>query len=435
MDILVYADKKTGELLEKKISFFNSGMVPLERYERDMHLIDRLKPYSLRVDLYMGDRSMEFGDLVDGSMDKISYHFEKFDRFIKMLRAHNIVPYISWCYIPLPLQPADGDYRSYPIDESGYYEIIKRLSSHLKELMEDEPYYEEVYNEADCNDVFFTGTFEQYLRLYELGTRAIRDAGSTAMTGGPAEAFVLEPEKVRDNLRSFLENARKKALPLDFLSFHTYGYENGEYTARTRAVLELLKEYGTGNEIEVHINEINVVPAPWEIGKTILDDARILPLIFNLIDEYSKIPDVSMLHWAQLLESGIDALGVVDVNGGIKPAFFAFEIFGRMPLPRLWTTQEGPIRNLVSMDENRFSAVFWNAGSDREDLSVKIRNLPESFKTVDVFVLNRKFWERLKTQRQCPLEAAVERSVAVTDEINVSLEADEIIYLESNTEK
>lgn len=426
--------KSKNDLLKKKIGFFNSGMVPLERYERDMHLIKRLKPPSLRVDLFMGDRGMEFGDLVDGKPENIIYNYDKFDRFIGLLKRYEVAPYISWCYIPLPLQPADGDFRSYPTDEKKYFEIIKTLSSHLKNLMGDGLYYEEIYNEADCEDVFFRGTFGQFLRLYELGATAVKEAGSTALIGGPAEAYVMNSETVKQNMQDFLEFVNNINLPMDFFSFHSYGWEKKEYLNRTHEVLELLKRCGDMKSTELHINELNVVKAPWKLGETILETPEIIPLIFTMIDELSQIPEVTLIHWAQFLASGVDALGLVDVEGKLMPAFFAFEIFSRMPESRMETEENQNIGCLASADKKRLSAVLWNKSDTVQELKFHMEKFPEEFAISDLYILDDKFWELHRQFPQLTLDAALREKIDTAAFLSIKLSPDDVIYIESNSE-
>lgn len=431
--IKINADSKKNNKLVKKIAFFNSGMVPLERYKRDFHLIDRLAPQSLRLDLYLGDRNMEFGSLVDGTIDDIIYYFDKFDELIYLFKEHRVVPYVSWCYIPLPLQPETGDFRSYPVNEGKYYEIIRELSAHLNILMQDNLYYEEIYNEADCEDVFFTGNFDQFLRLYQLGCKAVKDAGSTALIGGPAEAFVMSGETVTRNMRNFIKFVNDKKLPMDFFSFHSYGYENKEYLTRTQEVLALLKEYRGLDSVEIHINELNVVTSPWKIGETILESTKILPLIFTMIDEISEVPEITLVHWAQFLASGIDALGLVDVEGRLMPAFFVFEIFGRMPVSKIKVSKNYETAGCISsIDETRFSVVLWNNSSQQVEVSLEIKELPHVFKTGDLFVLDQSFFDLLHTSHQLSLDSAIRRKVNLTQFGYITLMPDEVVYIESN---
>ena len=84
----------------------------------------------------------------------------------------------------------------------------------------------EVWNEPDIN--YFRGTPEQYLRLYDITTAAIRQVLPHAIVGGPA---VTGGGENKNFLRLFLEHCARGpnadthqiGAPLDFISFHPKG--------------------------------------------------------------------------------------------------------------------------------------------------------------------------------------------------------------------
>jgi xylan 1,4-beta-xylosidase len=73
----------------------------------------------------------------------------------------------------------------------------------------------EVWNEPDLG-CFWTGTQEEYFRLYEVTARAVREACPGLAIGGPATAATHW-------VRPFLEHVNRTGAPLDFVSTHVYG--------------------------------------------------------------------------------------------------------------------------------------------------------------------------------------------------------------------
>ncbi|MBM7489551.1 xylan 1,4-beta-xylosidase [Micromonospora luteifusca] len=73
----------------------------------------------------------------------------------------------------------------------------------------------EVWNEPDL-ECFWTGSREDYLRMYDVTARAVREACPGLPIGGPATAATkwVEP---------FLDHIDASGAPLDFLSTHVYG--------------------------------------------------------------------------------------------------------------------------------------------------------------------------------------------------------------------
>ncbi len=73
----------------------------------------------------------------------------------------------------------------------------------------------EVWNEPNLG-VFWSGSPEEYLRLYEVTVRAVRAVDEQLLVGGPATAAV-------GWIGRFLDHVVDADLPLDFLTTHVYG--------------------------------------------------------------------------------------------------------------------------------------------------------------------------------------------------------------------
>lgn len=73
----------------------------------------------------------------------------------------------------------------------------------------------EVWNEPNL-DVFWTGTPEDYLHLYDVTARAVKEVDDRLLVGGPATAAV-------GWIGGFLDHVVEAGTPLDFLTTHVYG--------------------------------------------------------------------------------------------------------------------------------------------------------------------------------------------------------------------
>jgi xylan 1,4-beta-xylosidase len=73
----------------------------------------------------------------------------------------------------------------------------------------------EVWNEANL-EVFWSGTKEEYLRLYDVAARAVKAVDERLRVGGPATAAA-------GWVADFLDFVREEESPFDFFSTHTYG--------------------------------------------------------------------------------------------------------------------------------------------------------------------------------------------------------------------
>jgi xylan 1,4-beta-xylosidase len=123
--------------------------------------------------------------------------------------------------------------------------------------------YWEIWNEPENRPNMWTGTKEQYYRMYEIAAKKIKAAFPDVKIGGPsigAPGEVVNGNlKPSDFLQGFLQHCKKKNLPLDFFSWHTYSADPYIYAIRARAIRKLLDEYGYA-KAEIHLNEWNYLP-------------------------------------------------------------------------------------------------------------------------------------------------------------------------------
>jgi hypothetical protein len=123
--------------------------------------------------------------------------------------------------------------------------------------------YWEVWNEPDNRPAMWTGTDEDYFRLYSAAAKAIKARFPDVRVGGPGLGNTgrLEGERLDPApfLQRFLEHCHKDAAPLDFFSWHCYAADPEAVARRARAVRRLLDEAGFP-DAESHLNEWNYLP-------------------------------------------------------------------------------------------------------------------------------------------------------------------------------
>ena len=208
VDFLVRADPP----LFKKFAMYNSGIVPMSRYRRDIDLMTEVRPESFRIDLSIGKLDNGWiNEIVTGTPENLVYDFTEIDELSMMLNDRNILPYWCWCYIPLPLQT--GSWRSGPSDLNAWKEMHSVFASHFKQSNLRIGYHE-MYNEPNIS-AFYLGTWAEYLQMYKYGVQGIKEGDPDAVVGGPASAGV------GPHLDLFLDFVIQEGLPLDFLSFHS----------------------------------------------------------------------------------------------------------------------------------------------------------------------------------------------------------------------
>jgi xylan 1,4-beta-xylosidase len=124
-------------------------------------------------------------------------------------------------------------------------------------------HYWEIWNEPENRPVMWSGTDDDYLRLYRTTALAIKKQFPTLKVGGPAlgasGSFVQGEFVPTDFAANFLAMCRKDNVPLNFFSWHCYTANPSELVARSRAIRRLLDAKGF-DETENHLNEWNYLP-------------------------------------------------------------------------------------------------------------------------------------------------------------------------------
>lgn len=107
---------------------------------------------------------------------------------------------------------------SVPKDWDAWGALCGDLAAHLVErygIDEVAGWGFEIWNEANL-EVFWTGTRDEYFRLYDLAVRAVKAVDERLLVGGPATAAA-------GWIPDFLDHVAETGAPLDFLTTHTYG--------------------------------------------------------------------------------------------------------------------------------------------------------------------------------------------------------------------
>lgn len=363
--------------LVKKFSQYNSGLVTMYRYRRDIGKLAELAAESFRIDLSIGKRDSGWKEeIVTGSLDDLTYNFTEIDELSTMLNRIGVLPYWSWCYVPEPLQQKPGAWKEAPVSLAKWQEILRSFARHFREAGIRIGYHE-VYNEPDLN-MFATFPWDTYLQMYKYGVQGIRAGDPDAVVGGPAAAIVGYP-----HLSRFLDFIQEEQLPLDFFSFHSYG---DAYLPKIKVVQDMLQKRPYYNTTEIHLNEFNPVlgrPGDTELVRRYVIGVDILDAIEALL-EFS---DLTQIHWAQFMDasSGSDVIGIVDYEGYERAAFNVFKIYARMPVDRVKVTGQEAVRAMASTDGHRASVVLWNRSDSDQTQSVELKGIPFSRGDMRVF--------------------------------------------------
>ncbi|HEX2747514.1 MAG TPA: sialate O-acetylesterase [Verrucomicrobiales bacterium] len=170
-----------------------------------------------------------------------------------------------------------------PADMGKWADICRGIIRHYNEGWANGFHYNirywEIWNEPENRPAMWSGSDDDYLRLYATAAKAIKKEFPALKVGGPAlgasGSFVNGEFRPTDFASNFLTMCRKENVPLNFFSWHCYTANPSELAARSAAIRRLLDSRGF-TDTENHLNEWNFLPgnswAPLSKGAT--PDAR-----------------------------------------------------------------------------------------------------------------------------------------------------------------
>lgn len=158
---------------------------------------------------------------VDG---EVVLDFSGVDRVYDLLLSVGLRPVVEIGFMPRDLasdpERTVFEYRgviSPPKDWDRWALLVRSLVAHLLERYGEQVlgWDFEVWNEANL-EVFWTGTREEWMRLYNVTAEAVKAIDPRIAVGGPSSAAAGWVD-------ALLEHARGSGAPVDFVSTHTYG--------------------------------------------------------------------------------------------------------------------------------------------------------------------------------------------------------------------
>ncbi|WP_460397450.1 GH39 family glycosyl hydrolase [Actinophytocola sediminis] len=295
-----------------------------------------------------------------------------YDRFL----AIGLKPVVELSFMPRELC-ADPDYTvfaydaqvSVPADWSRWADLVGALTTHLRDRYgadEVATWEFEVWNEANLA-VFWNGTQDDYLRLYELAARAVKAVDHRIAVGGPSSAAA-------GWVGALLEHCRANDVPIDFVSTHTYGNAPLDLRPLTRSFAEatgrpapriLWTEWGV---TPTHFHRVNdtVFAAPFLLRgmKSALDTTDCLAY-WVASDQFEE------LGWAPRLLHG--GFGLLTVGNLRKPRFWALALLsaldgGRLPVSVTGDGAGGIVDALATRTESTVDVLVWNGTLDQSKI-------------------------------------------------------------------
>lgn len=307
----------------------------------------------------LGFRHVRFHGLLSDDLgtvtkhnDQLRYSFFNADQIVDFLLSIGMRPFVELSFMPTALASGSKTVFHYrgnvtpPKDYTQWSTLIHTLVAHWVRrygLQEVAEWFFEVWNEPNLK-AFWTGTQEDFFRLYRVTADAIKRVDPSLKVGGPATA--------RDGwIEEFLAFCERGRVPVDFVTTHHYptdalGHEDDdtdtqlansqrgvlrEWTQDTRRRAGKLPVYYTEwNSSSNHRDPRHDEPyAAAFVAKTALEASDLVQgysfWTFSDIFEEHDFPSVPF-H---------GGFGLLNLHGIAKPTYRAFELLHKLGTERL----------------------------------------------------------------------------------------------------
>lgn len=280
------------------------------------------------------------------------YNYQYIDALYDFIIDIGMKPFVELGFMPSAL--ASGNKTIFwwkgnvtpPRDYNKWEDLVKNLVMHFTERYGTEEvisWYFEVWNEPNLTG-FWDGSQEDYFRLYKHAAKAIKSVHPQYKVGGPATAGAAwEPEMI--------DYCQKNSVPVDFISTHSYGVDQGFLDEFGGSGTVLSKDRLSVSRDVLHSrNEISKSPMPhlelhyteWSSSYTpadpIHDSYHEAPYILEKMKQVGKTVN-SMSYWVftDIFEEAgprftpfHGGFGLLNTQGIKKPAFHAFALMNQL---------------------------------------------------------------------------------------------------------
>ena len=268
---------------------------------------------------------------------------------------------------PRALFSPTGAENAPPADLRAWRELVSATVRHVNGDRRLGVRYWEVWNEPNLTP-FWTGSFQEYARLYEVTAAAVVAADPTAKVGGPAtsghEFWV----------RSLIDYAAKSGARLDFVSWHTYHIRPAMLANQVALVRRDLARYPRFRDTELMLTEWSLhsdfgantgfvgdthIVAAYAAAtiQTLADAGASQALFFEAIDGQ---PPPGQTVWGRW--------GALTYDGQPKPAYHALTALNRLHDGRLPASSPDPrLGLLATRQDGRVALLIWRLSPESQE--------------------------------------------------------------------
>lgn len=204
-----------------------------------------------------------FPDFDADPYDPASYDFACTDKYIADIISVGTEPFYR---LGASIEHAVKKYQIYPPkDYTKWAQICEGIIRHYTEGWADGFNYRieywEIWNEPDTgykqgDSPTWRGTMDEFFEFFKTALVYLKGKFPHLKIGGPALCSVTDSRDILEDMMAYLVEGERA--PLDFFSWHLYGFTPNEFERKIKLVDEILTKYGY-TETESILNEWNYV--------------------------------------------------------------------------------------------------------------------------------------------------------------------------------
>ncbi|MES2645943.1 MAG: glycoside hydrolase [Bacteroidota bacterium] len=281
------------------------------------------------------------------------YNYMYIDALFDYLQSIGMKPFVELGFMPSALASGNNSIFWWkgnvtpPKDYEKWGALIEDLTRHFTERYgesEVKTWYFEVWNEPNLSPGFWSGTQEEYFKLYAYSAKAVKTVNASYRVGGPATAGAAWESEL-------IDYCYKNKVPLDFISTHAYGVKQGylDEFGNSGTVLDKNPMSISGDVLQSR-KEITSSPMPnlelhyteWSASYTpadpIHDSYHEAAYVLQKLKQVDNAAN-SMSYWVftDIFEEPgprftpfHGGFGMVTIQGINKPVFYAYQFLNRL---------------------------------------------------------------------------------------------------------
>ena len=281
------------------------------------------------------------------------YNYMYVDALFDYLLSIGIKPFVELGFMPNAL--ASGPETIFwwkgnvtpPKDHDKWADLVRNTVQHWTDrygVDEVKTWYFEVWNEPNLVPAFWTGTMDDYFKLYKYSADAVKSVNPEYRVGGPGTAGAAWEEEM-------IDFCVKNNVPIDFVSAHSYGVNVGyldefgnngtvlapQEFAVSGDVLQSRKEIAASAKpnLELHYTEWSASYTPSD---PIHDSYHEAAYVLQKLKQVGNAAQ-SMSYWVftDIFEESAPrftpfhgGFGLLNTQGINKPVFYAYQFLNRL---------------------------------------------------------------------------------------------------------